>query len=104
MTTTEMTKLSGIYSLHDVKYDILKIIEPYDGYMYNRKDTERVRSLVDSYLSDLKNFNKIVDYNIYSTVKDTAITFDVSVKIYRDRSPKRLKIHVGTLQYTPYSK
>lgn len=98
MTTTEMTTLSGNYSITDIKYDLLKIIEPYDGYMYNRKETERVRSLFDAYLSDLQKFNKLQQYNIFYTVKDNAITFDVSVKIHKDRSQKKLKIHVGTLQ------
>lgn len=93
--------LSGTYSISDIKYDLLKIIQPYDGYMYNRKDTDRVRGLFDAYLGDLQGVNKIQQYNIYYTVKDNAITFDISVKIHRDRSNKKLKIHVGTLQYTP---
>ncbi len=101
MTTKAQPRLtiSGSYTISDIKYDLLKIIAPYDGYMFNRKDTEQVRSLFNSYLGDLKFTGKIKEYNIYYTVKDNAITFDVGIKIYRDRAIKKLKIHVGTLQY-----
>lgn len=95
--TTEPYVIGGSFSLQDIKYDLLKIIEPYDGYMYNSKDTTRVRGLFDSYLGDLKRCNKLQEYNIFSSAKDNAVTFDVSVKIQRDRSAKKLKIHVGAL-------
>jgi len=32
-------RIPGIYSIQDIKFDILKIIDPYDGYMYNKKVT-----------------------------------------------------------------
>ena len=93
--------IAGIYSIQNIKYDLLKIIEPYDGYMFNRKDTDRVRALFLSYLSDLRNSKRINEYHIYSIIKENAITFDVSIKLHKDRSAKKLKIHVGTFQYTP---
>ena len=102
MTNTPNTPyiIGGTYSLQDIKYDLLKIIEPHDGYMFNKKDTDNVRSLFISYLGDLQRSGKLREFNIYTTVKDTAITFDVSIKLHRDRAAKKLKIHVGTLQYT----
>lgn len=99
-TKEKFLKLSGTYSIGDIKYDLLKIIEPYDGYMFNKKDTERVQKLFESYLNDLKSARKIVSYNVYYTVKDPAITFDVAVKINHDRAQKKLKIHVARLNYT----
>lgn len=92
-------RMSGSYSIADIKYDLLKIIQPYDGMMYNRKDTDKLRQVFDAYLGDLRRADKIREYNIYYTVKENAITFDIGVKIQRDRTPKKLKIHVGMLQY-----
>ena len=37
----------------------------------------------------------IADYTIASTERDNSITLDVAVKLSADRSPKKLKIHVG---------
>jgi hypothetical protein len=96
-TATDAYNIGGSFSLQDIKYDLLKIIEPYDGYMYNGKDTTRVRGLFEAYLGDLKRCHKLQEYNIFSSAKDNAVTFDVSVKIQRDRSAKKLKIHVGAL-------
>ena len=93
--------IAGVYSIQNIKYDLLKIIEPHDGYMFNRKDTDKVRSLFISYLGDLRNSKRIYEYHIYSIIKQNAITFDVSIKLHKDRSAKKLKIHVGTLQHTP---
>lgn len=88
---------TGTYNLHDIKYDLLKIIEPYDGLMYNRKDTEVVHKLFQEYLTDLKDSWQIREFSIYNTAKDAAVTFDVSVRLQRGRSNKKLKIHVGKL-------
>jgi hypothetical protein len=90
--------IGGQFSLQDIKFDLLKIIEPYDGYMYNAKDTNQVRSLFDAYLGDLRRANKIQEYGVYYDLKDNAVTFDVNIKIQRDRSAKKLKIHVGALR------
>ena len=35
-------RLMGYYNINDIKYDLLKIIAPYDGYMYNEKDTNKL--------------------------------------------------------------
>jgi len=89
--------IGGIYTLQDIKYDLLKIIEPYDGYMYNQNSTNEVVRLFNAFLGDLKNAYKIREYEITATDKDNAVTFDIVIRIQKDRSPKKLKIHVGRL-------
>lgn len=94
--------IGGIYTLQDIKFDLLKIIQPYDGYMFNKKDTDRVKSLFISFLGDLRGSYKIREFNIRDTEKENAITFDIEIRIHKDRSPKKLKIHVGKLPvYVP---
>ena len=83
------------------KKDLLKIIQPYDGLMNNEKDVTIIRSLFISYLNDLKYSWKIFSFNVENVEKDNAFTFDVQVQMHRERSPKKLKIHVGKLVYTP---
>ena len=106
-TTTNKTshanryRISGQYNINDVKYDLLKIIQPYDGLMHNNKDVSNIRKLFISYLSDLKYSWKIFSFEIESVEKENAYTFDVQVQMNRERSPKKLKIHVGKLVYTP---
>ena len=86
-------------SINDVKYDLIRIIEPYDGILEAKSTSElTVKKLFGAYLNDLKDQNKIQDYTITSVIRDTAITYDVAVKISADRSPKKLKIHVGIFQ------
>lgn len=92
-------KLMGYYNINDIKYDLLKIIQPYDGYMYNEKDTNKLISVFNSYLGDLKRSYKIFSFEIANTEKENAITFDIQIKMQKDRSPKKLKIHVGKLWY-----
>jgi hypothetical protein len=77
-------------SINDIKWDLIKIIEPHDGRLVN--------NLFTSYLKDLQKERKIQDYNIVSSLRDTAITYDIAIKLNADRSPKKLKIHVGTYQ------
>ena len=87
-------------SINDIKYDLIKIIEPYDGILEAKNASEEiVNKLFTSYLSDLRKENKIQEFHITSSIRDTAITYDVAIKINADRSPKKLKIHVGIFQY-----
>jgi len=87
-------------SINDIKYDLIRVIEPYDGKLESKTTSEAVvLKLFDAYLSDLKSEHKIQDFTITSNIRDTAITYDVAVKISADRSPKKLKIHVGIFQY-----
>jgi hypothetical protein len=85
-------------NINDVKYDLLKIIEPWDGVLEQRQSGP-VYKLFSAYLSDLRAEGKIREYSIYSTDRDTAITYDVNIKFSADRSPKKLRIHVGTFQF-----
>jgi len=91
--------ISGSYNLQDIKFDLLKIMKPYDGYMFNGADTNKVNSMFSAFLSDLRKAHKVFAFNIESTDKENAVTFDISVQIHRDRTPKKLKIHVGRLIY-----
>tara|TARA_B100000953_G_scaffold185217_1_gene152439 strand:+ start:460 stop:834 length:375 start_codon:yes stop_codon:yes gene_type:complete len=90
-------KNMGYYNINDIKYDLLKIIQPYDGYMYNEKETNKLISVFTSYLGDLRRSYKVYSFEIAPTEKENAITFDIQVKMQKDRSPKKLKIHVGKL-------
>lgn len=95
-----MTRHSNVPSLNinNVKYDLLKIIEPWDGILGSRQ-TGPVFKLFNAYLRDLRRSGQVREYNIESSVRDASITYDISIKFSADRSPKRLKIHVGTFQY-----
>lgn len=90
-------QIYGIYTLQDIKYDLLKIIEPHDGYMYNQNTTDQVTGLFSAFLDDLRINGRIREFEITATDKENAVTFDIIVRIQKDRSPKKLKIHVGRL-------
>ena len=47
----------------------------------------------------LQNNVRSQDFSIVGSIRDTAITYDVAIKISADRSPKKLKIHVGIFQH-----
>ena len=99
-TTDQPYRISGQFNINDVKYDLLKIIAPYDGLMYNYKDTGRVTGLFNAYLGDLRTSHKLFSYEIEITEKNNAVTYDIQIKMHRDRSAKKLKIHVGKLVYS----
>lgn len=81
--------------VNDIKYDLLKIAEPWDGTMFNGIE-QMPLNLFNCYLSDLVNSKMIASYDIPGReIKDTSITYDVVVQITSDRTPKRIKIHVG---------
>jgi hypothetical protein len=82
-------------SLNDIKYDLLKIIEPWDGALEVGKPRP-VRSLFIAYLNDLQRDKLIYDFSVDVADRDNAFTFDINVKMAPNRSPKKLKIHVGT--------
>lgn len=89
----------GRVSVNDIKWDLIKIIEPYDGVLATNEGSERtVRRLFNQYLKDLQYVSLIADFNISSTIRQNAITYDVSIKMAQDRSDKKLKIHVGVYQ------
>lgn len=85
-------------AINDIKYDLLKIIEPWDGILSERQ-YQPVYNLFISYLLDLKKEDYIKDFTVVYTIRDTTISYDVSVKLSNERSPKKLKIHVGSYKH-----
>ncbi|MGY8867683.1 MAG: hypothetical protein ACKVJK_18930 [Methylophagaceae bacterium] len=85
---------SSFININDVKFDLLKIIEPWDGVLAQEQSSP-VYHLFNSYLGDLRKFGKIKEYQINSINRDTAITYDISVKFSIDRSPnsKSMLVH-----------
>lgn len=90
--------MSNFISLNDIKYDLLKIIEPWDGVL-EQKNPRPVRQLFISYLSHLQKDKLIYDFSIDTSNRTDGFTFDVNVRIAASRSPKKLKIHVGAFQH-----
>jgi len=89
----------GRVSVNDIKWDLIKIIEPYDGILATNKGSEEIiRNLFEKYLSDLKYCGLINEFYVNASIRQSAITYDVSVKLSEDRSMKKLKIHVGVYQ------
>jgi hypothetical protein len=88
--------------INDIKYDLLKISEIYDGILQEGLG-HLPADMFNSYLSDLKNDDWIHDFDISEiTLKEQSYTYDVSVQVTEDRTPKKLKIHVG-LYKSPWS-
>ena len=85
-------------NLQDLKYDLLKISEPYDGVLWENNTAESVAKLFNAYLSDMRKWRNIFAYEVGFTRKETSYTFDVNVTLAPGRSPKKLKIHVGIYQ------
>ena len=58
-----------------------------------------MRNLFLSYLSDLKKEDYIKEYSVTYSIRESTISYDVSVKVSNERSAKKLKIHVGTYKH-----
>lgn len=84
----------SVISINDIKYDLLKIIEPWDGYLEPNKP-KPVRSLFLAYLNDLQKEKMIHDFSIDVHHRDNAFTFDINLRMMFGRTPKKLKIHVA---------
>ena len=83
-------------SLENIKYDLLKIAEPYDGLMYDGSGY-LVVGLFDAYLNDLCRSRLLYAYEImHEEYKENAVTFDVMVQLTYDRNVKKIKVHIGT--------
>ena len=85
-------------NLQDLKYDLLKISEPYDGVLWENNTAESVAKLFNAYLGDMRRWRSIFAYEVGFTRKETSYTFDVNVTLAPGRSAKKLKIHVGIYQ------
>lgn len=83
-------------SLDNIKYDLLKIAEPYDGVMYEGSGN-LVAGLFMSYLRDLRHDRVIYGFELMEEqYKENAVTFDVMIQLTNDRNAKKIKVHVGT--------
>jgi hypothetical protein len=81
--------------INDVKYDLLKIAELYDGILQEGLG-HLPADIFNLYLNDLKEQDWVFNYEINEiTLKEQSYTYDMSVQITEDRTPKKLKIHVG---------
>jgi hypothetical protein len=85
-------------SIKDIKFDLLKIIEPYDGRM-EHKSNRPVQNLMLSYLYDLKNDKAIHDFSLNSSKSEKAHTFEIKIKRQQNDTLKTLKIHVANFQH-----
>ena len=85
-------------SLPCLKYDLLKISEPFDGVLWEDNTADSVVKLFTAYLNDMRRVRGIYEFEISYTRKETSYTFDVNVRLAPGRSPKKLKIHVGIYQ------
>lgn len=85
----------AMININDIKYDLLKIAELYDGVLQEGLG-HMPADMFQAYLSDLRADKWIHDYDISEIVlKEQSYTYDVSVQVTNDRTPKKLKIHVG---------
>jgi hypothetical protein len=85
--------MTKVISLNDIKFDLLKMIEPWDGVLENNRPRP-VRQLFIAYLNDLQKEKLIYDFSIDTSNRDAAFTFDVNIRMSPTRSPKKLKIHI----------
>jgi hypothetical protein len=111
MNQHQNTVSRAMIHINDIKYDLLKIAEIYDGVLQDGLGN-LAADMFNAYLSDLRGSKWIYDYEISEIVlKEQSYTYDVSIQVTQDRTPKKLKIHVGlykspwpelaaTMQYT----
>jgi len=87
--------MNTLISLSDIKYDLLKIIEPYDNVL-GKTEWRPVIKLFTQYLSDLKRSGAVREFNTTYSIKDGTIVYDIGIKITSEKSPKKIKIYVST--------
>ena len=85
-------------NLNDIKYDLLKISEPYDGVLWQEDTADGVVKLFTAYLNDMCRFRNAYKFDVSYVRKETSYTFDIGVQLSPNRSMKKLKIHVGIYQ------
>jgi hypothetical protein len=82
-------------NINDIKYDLLKIAEMYDGVLQEGLG-HLPADMFLVYLNDMRNDRWIHSYEITEVMlKEHSYTYDVGIQITNDRTPKKLKIHVG---------
>lgn len=81
--------------INDVKYDLLKISEIFDGVLQEGLG-HLPADMFNAYLSDLRSEEWLYQFDIsHITLKEQSYTYDINIQITQDRTPKKLKIHVG---------
>ncbi len=85
----------AMININDIKYDLLKISELFDGVLQEGLG-HLPADMYNAYLNDLRASDWIHGYEISEIVlKEQSYTYDITVQITNDRTPKKLKIHVG---------
>lgn len=85
----------AMININDIKYDLLKIAEMYDGVLQDGLG-HLPADMFLAYLSDMRADRWIHSYEVSEIMlKDHSYTYDVGIQITNDRTPKKLKIHVG---------
>ena len=85
----------AMININDIKYDLLKIAELYDGVLQEGLG-HLPADMFLAYLGDMRNDRWIHSYEITEIMlKEHSYTYDVGIQITNDRTPKKLKIHVG---------
>lgn len=79
----------------DIKYDLIKISEPYNGVLHDFSE-KTVRNLFSQYLGDLKYARLISEYNVSNSTKNGVVTYDVSYKLPSSRSASKHRITLET--------
>jgi hypothetical protein len=82
-------------NINDIKYDLLKVAEIYDGLLQDELGY-LAADMFHAYLNDMIQQRWIHSFEITEIVlKEHSYTYDISIQITNDRTPKKLKIHVG---------
>lgn len=82
-------------NVNDIKYDLLKIAEMYDGLLQEGLGDLAARMFCN-YLDDMCQARLVYNYEITDIVlKEHSYTYDINVRISNDRTPKKIKVHVG---------
>jgi hypothetical protein len=82
-------------NINDIKYDLLKISEMFDGLLIEGLG-HLAADMFCKYLQDMCDERLVYSFEITDIVlKEHSYTYDVNVQITNDRTPKKLKIHVG---------
>ena len=68
-------------SINDIKWDPIPIIEPRDGRLENKPRANKSPNFSKSYSGDPTKQRKIPRFPIVGSIRDTAITYDVAIKI-----------------------
>ena len=85
----------AMININDIKYDLLKIAEMYDGVLQDGLG-HLPADMFLAYFSDMRADRWIHSYEVSEIMlKDHSYTYDVGIQITNDRTPKKLKIHVG---------